>query len=100
MLLLILIKYFLYKSDNIYFLVNKLSFKKTFSLHGIKAFFYLSKLKLPFIRLIKTIDSIITIIIIILMKYFLYKSDNYIYFLVNELFKNIFLHGIKVFLFK
>ena len=33
-------------------------------------------------------DSIITIIvIIILMKYFLYKSDNYIYFLVNELFK-------------
>ena len=47
-------------------------------------------------------ESIITIIfiILILMKYFLYKSDNYIYFLVNELFKNIFLHGIKVFLFK
>ena len=64
--------------------------------------FYLSKLKLPFIRLTKTMDSIITIIIIILilMKYFLYKSDNYIYFLVNELLKNIFLHGIKVFLFK
>ena len=47
--------------------------------------FYLSKLKLPFVRLIKTMDSIITIIvIIILMKYFLYKSDNYIYFLVNK----------------
>ena len=86
LLLLILIKYFLYKSDNIYFLVNKL-----FSLHGIKAFFYLSKLKFPFIRLIKTMESIITIIIIILMKYFLDKSDNYIYFLVNELFKKYFL---------
>ena len=42
-------KYFLYKSDNIYFLVNKLFKKKIFSLHEIKAFL-LSKLKLPFYK--------------------------------------------------
>ena len=65
-----------------------MNFLKAFSLHGIKVFFFKNKLKLPFIKFIKTIESIIIIIIviIILMKYFLYKSDNYIYFLVNELF--------------
>ena len=41
-------KYFLYKSDNIYFLVNKL-LKKYFLCMKLKPF-YLSKSKLPFIN--------------------------------------------------
>ena len=81
-------KYFLYKSDNIYFLVNKL-FLKYFLCMKLKPF-YLSKLKLPFIKFINTMESII---FYILMKYFLYKSDNiyYYYYFVNKLFfkKNI-----------
>ena len=37
------------------------------------------------------LNKLLLLLLLILMKYFLYKSDNYIYFLVNKLFlKNIF----------
>ena len=60
-IILILMKNFLYKSDNIYFAIN---FFKYFIGMELK-FFYLNKLKLPFIKFIKAMESIIIIIIII-----------------------------------
>ena len=57
-IILILMKNFLYKSDNIYLAIN---FFKYFLCMELK-FFYLNKLKLPFIKFIKTMESIIIII--------------------------------------
>ena len=57
-IIFILMKYFLYKSINIYFLVNK-PFKKKYLLCMKLKPFYLSKLQLPFIKFINTMESII-----------------------------------------